>query len=86
MKDSKSTIIPVEPDTQVELDKLLKEVIDWDTKAIATGRIVHVGESLSQARVLKYSDKSLIQIEDWVIIQKNTKSTEKNELKYKPKI
>jgi hypothetical protein len=24
MKDSKSTIIPLEPDTQVELDKLLK--------------------------------------------------------------
>lgn len=63
---------------------LLKEVIDWDTKTIATGRIIHVGESLSQVKVLKYEDKSLIQVDDWVIIQKNTVGSEKRELKNSP--
>ncbi len=63
---------------------LLKEVVDWETKTIATGRIIHVGESLSQVKVVKYEDKSLIQIEDWVLIDKNTKASEKKDLKYEP--
>ncbi|EPZ50522.1 hypothetical protein M902_1537 [Bacteriovorax sp. BAL6_X] len=63
---------------------LLQEVVDWETKTIATGRIVHVGESLSQVKVLRYEDKSLIQAEDWVLISKNTKDSEKRNLKYDP--
>ena len=63
---------------------LLKEVVDWETKTIGTGRIVHVGESLSQVKIIRYEDKSLVQIDDWVIISKNTKSTEKKEMKYDP--
>lgn len=63
---------------------LLKEVVDWDTKTIGTGRIIHVGESLSQVKVLRYEDKSLVQVDDWVIINKNTKSSEKREMQYTP--
>lgn len=52
---------------------LLKEIVDWDTEKIGTGRITFVADAQSQGSVVQYDTPKKMRVEDWVIIQKKSK-------------
>ncbi len=59
--------------TKKKRHPLFKEIVDWETKSIAQGRIVHVTEQQAQAKVLKYAGvRERIKLEDWGLIKKTT--------------
>lgn len=52
---------------------LLKEIVDWDTEKIGSGRITFVADAQSQGNVEQYDTPKKMRVEDWVIIQKKSK-------------
>ncbi len=53
---------------------LLKEIVDWDTEKIGSGRVTFTADSQSQGEVVQYDTPKKMQIEDWIIIQKKSKT------------
>ena len=52
---------------------LFKEIVDWETKAIAQGKILHVTELQSQGKISRYANlKDKILVDDWGLIKKTT--------------
>ncbi len=67
-----------------KIHPLLKEIVDWKTMPVASAKIFHSGKSQSQARLVEYKRETLIQPEDWVIIDKtNANSKPIDEMSYK---
>ncbi|EQC43223.1 hypothetical protein M900_2813 [Bacteriovorax sp. Seq25_V] len=58
---------------------LLKEIVEWRTMPIATAKLFHVGQSQAQAKILKYERETLVQVDDWILISKNTADVKNNE-------
>jgi len=60
--------------TKKKRHPLFKEIVDWETKPIAQGKIVHVTELQSQGKITRYHNlKDKIKIEDWGLIKKSSK-------------
>ena len=51
---------------------ILKEIVSWKTLPVAKGKIISVGESQIQVRVIQYQNETLVQTEDWITLDKNT--------------
>ena len=49
---------------------LLKEVVDWETRIVATGNIFHSAQRQSQGKARDYQSQEKIQVGDWVSITK----------------
>lgn len=52
---------------------LLKEIVDWDTEKIGSGRITFVADAQAQGAIVQYDTPKKMRVEDWVIIQKKSK-------------
>lgn len=52
---------------------LLKEIIDWETEKLGTGKVIHSTESQSQANVLQYDTTKKIKNGDWVVLKRDSK-------------
>lgn len=52
---------------------LLKEIVDWDTEKIGSGKITFVADAQSQGAVGQYDTPKKMRVDDWVIIQKKSK-------------
>lgn len=52
---------------------LLKEIVDWDTEKIGTGKITFVADTQSQGSVIQYDTPKKMRIEDWILIQKKSR-------------
>ena len=61
---------------------LLKEIIDWETRIIATGSIFHSSQHQSQGKAQEYSSDQKIQVGDWVSITKKKQVTQNDESYY----
>ncbi len=49
---------------------LLKRIVDWDTKEIASGKIFLSSDLSSQGKVYDYEPKQKLKIGDWIILDK----------------
>lgn len=52
---------------------LLKEIVDWETEKIGSGRVTFVSDTQAQAEVIQYDTPKKMQMEDWIILQKKSK-------------
>lgn len=52
---------------------LLKEVIDWDSEKIGSGKIVHSVDSQAQGNVTQYDTTKKLRVGDWVILDQSSK-------------
>jgi hypothetical protein len=60
--------------TKKKRHPLFKEIVDWETKPVATGNIIHVTDQQAQGKILKYAGvRDRTRLEDWGIIKKSTK-------------
>lgn len=51
---------------------LLKEVIDWDSEKLGTGKIIHAADTQAQANVLQYDTNKKLRNGDWVILKESS--------------
>lgn len=58
---------------------LFKEVVDWETEKLASGRIFYVSATQAQGKIDKYDTRKRVEIDDWVLLKKD-KSNNKNSL------
>ncbi len=47
---------------------LLKEIVDWETKVLARGKIYNITNSQAQGKIEEYNTRGKIKLEDWAII------------------
>lgn len=52
---------------------LLKEIVDWETEKIGSGKITFVADVQSQGTVVQYDTPKKMRVEDWILIQKKSK-------------
>jgi hypothetical protein len=56
---------------------LLKEIVDWETQIIGTGKLFHVSSSQSQGNIIQYENRKKASVDDWVILRKEVKGANK---------
>ena len=47
---------------------LLKEVVDWETKTLARGKIYNITNTQAQGKIEEYNSRSKMKLEDWAIV------------------
>jgi len=60
---------------------LFKEVVDWETEKLATGRIFYVSNTQSQGKIIKYSTRKRVEVDDWVLLKKTEEKRKSDSLK-----
>lgn len=61
---------------------LLKEIVDWNTERIGSGKIFHVTKTQSQGRMVQYDTRKRLKIGDWVTFKKVSKENFVNKRNY----
>jgi hypothetical protein len=56
---------------------LLREIVDWQTQIIGTGKLFHVSSSQSQGNITQYENRKKARVDDWVILIKTEKEKNK---------
>ena len=76
--------ILIERMTQKRPHPLLKEIVDWQTKRIARGKLFHTTATQSQGKIIELEPKQQLRVDDWVrfVKSENKKLTEVTELNY----
>jgi hypothetical protein len=75
------TVMGAFPDTEVIVYRpirkrrhpLLKEIVDWETEKIGSGKVIHATKNQTQAQILQYDTKKRLRVEDWVVIKEADK-------------
>mgnify|MGYP003681876078 CR=1 FL=1 len=60
---------------------LFKEIVDWETEKLASGRIFYVTSTQAQGKIDKYETRKRAEINDWVILKKDDNSQKADLLK-----
>jgi len=62
---------------------LLKEIVDWESMKIGSGKVIHSTETQSQGAISQYDTKKRLKIGDWVILKEKDGKQIVEERKYK---
>lgn len=73
--------------TRKKRHPLLKEIVDWDTKKIGEGKVVHSTLNQSQAKMDRYEGKGRLRINDWIVLKKdkNNVGNQNNKFRFEEK-
>ncbi|MCR9203504.1 MAG: hypothetical protein NXH75_02935 [Halobacteriovoraceae bacterium] len=52
---------------------LLKEIIDWETDKLGSGKIIHSTQSQAQGNVTQYDTTKKLRVGDWVLLDQKSK-------------
>ena len=73
-----SELLVIRP-TRKRRHPLLKEIVDWDTTKIGTGRVFHVSGVQSQGKMEQYDTHRKLKMGDWVRLLKKGKPVAQNQ-------